>query len=612
MAEQPGLSETPDQTAVLRRAWPYLRSERRGIVLALVSSAAATACTVAVPAVIGAGVDQLIEDDRDGLLTAAGVLVGLVVVRLVLFRQSEIWLTSVGERVVRGLRELAVRRLAQAPLRFLEAHRSGDLLRRTTTEIADLANFVRSQLPEVLTVLGYLLFTTVLLLSYSPLLTLALLVVFVPGIVWVLRRFKRAAGPAFAAEAAAAGTVAATYRELVTAREMLQTNNGVDGWRQRFLADSEHRYQAARRTQKSLFIISLSRVVQGLTTVVLLLLGGWLAADGQISVGTVVVFILATRQLFDSATQASNLVGQLQLTKVGLARLLDLLTMTAPHATEPAPDAAPSDAAHPRDPSDAPSKQAPAHEAASPDRPRRTVRGTAPTPSTMPERGDLEVRDVRYSYVADAEVLHGLSLSVPAGDRVALVGPTGAGKTTLAKLVTGLYTPDAGSVSYAGVDLRALPPGELRRRIVLVPQRVHLVSGTLQDNLALVPRRPTDDEVRQAVARLDLEDWVAGLPDGLATRLGGGEGRLSAGEVQLIGLVRAALVDPAVLVLDEATADIDPRTAHKLETAIDVLRTDRTLIVIAHRETTIERLPRVVRLEHGGLDPLPAPRVARS
>ncbi|MEU3960233.1 ABC transporter ATP-binding protein [Streptomyces buecherae] len=609
MAEQPGLSETPDQTAVLRRAWPYLRSERRGILLALVSSAAATACTVAVPAVIGAGVDQLIEDDRDGLLTAAGVLVGLVVVRLVLFRQSEIWLTAVGERVVRGLRELAVRRLAQAPLRFLEAHRSGDLLRRTTTEIADLANFVRSQLPEVLTVLGYLLFTTVLLLSYSPLLTLALLVVFVPGIVWVLRRFKRAAGPAFAAEAAAAGTVAATYRELVTAREMLQTNNGVGGWRQRFLADSEHRYQAARRTQKSLFIISLSRVVQGLTTVILLLLGGWLAADGQISVGTVVVFILATRQLFDSATQASNLVGQLQLTKVGLARLLDLLTMTAPRATET--ETAPHEAAVAdlRKPLEADLKPAPADPPAPP---RRTVRGTAPTSSTSPARGDLEVREVRYSYVADAEVLHGLSVSFPAGDRVALIGPTGAGKTTLAKLITGLYTPDAGSVSYAGVDLRALPPGELRRRIVLVPQRVHLISGTLQDNLALVPRRPTDDEVRQAVARLDLEDWVAGLPDGLATRLGGGEGRLSAGEVQLIGLVRAALVDPAVLVLDEATADIDPRTAHKLETAIDVLRTDRTLIVIAHRETTIERLPRVIRLEHGGLDPLAAPRAARS
>ncbi|MFT2018496.1 ATP-binding cassette domain-containing protein [Streptomyces sp. 796.1] len=628
MAEQQGLSTTPDQTAVLRRAWPYLRAERRGIVLALVSSALATACTVAVPAVIGAGVDQLIEDDREGLLTAAGVLIGLMVLRLVLFRQSEVWLTTVGERVVRGLRELAVRRLSRAPLRFLEAHRSGDLLRRTTTEIADLANFVRSQLPEVLTVVGYLLFTTILLVGYSPLLTLGMLVVFVPGIVWVLRRFKRAANPAFAAEAAAAGTVAATYRELVTSREMLQTNGGVDAWRTRFLADSEHRYQAARRTQKTLFIISLSRIVQGLTTVVLLLLGGWLAADGQISVGTVVVFILATRQLFDSATQASNLVGQLQLTKVGLARLLDLLTVTDPGAaTDGAPTSQTSPSKAPASPN-TPAPSASVAETAAPEAaepagstpapatdPARTTPSKLPTAqpavrtpaAPLPDRGDLEVRDLRYSYVADAEVLHGLDVHIPAGDRVALVGPTGAGKTTLAKLVTGLYTPDSGSVHYAGTDLREVPAGELRRRIVLIPQRVHLISGTLLDNLALVPQRPTADAVREAVARLGLTEWAAGLPDGLTTRIGGGQGRLSAGEVQLIGLVRAALVDPAVLVLDEATADIDPQTAHTLETAIDVLRADRTLIVIAHRESTIERLPRVIRLEHGGISTPPSP-----
>ncbi len=294
--------------------------------------------------------------------------------------------------------------------------------------------------------------------------------------------------------ASAAGTVAATYRELVTAREMLQTNNGVGGWRQRFLADSEHRYQAARRTQKSLFIISLSRVVQGLTTVVLLLLGGWLAADGQISVGTVVVFILATRQLFDSATQASNLVGQLQLTKVVLARLLDLLTTTAPRAAEPAPHDAPHDAAVTdlREPTEAAPEPAPADPPAPMAPPRQIAAGTAPTRSTVPERGDLDVRDVRYSYVADAEVLHGLSVSIQAGDRVALIGPTGAGKTTLAKLITGLYTPDAGSVSYAGLDLRALPPGELRRRVVLVPQRVHLISGTLQDSRAGPPKTRSD------------------------------------------------------------------------------------------------------------------------
>lgn len=565
MAEQKRLSKSPDQGRVLRRAWPYMRPQRRGILLALGASAAATASTVAVPAVIGTGVDRLLAEDREGLLVAVGALTVLALLRLLLFRQSEVLLTTVGERVVRRLRELAVERLSRAPLRFLEAHPSGDLLRRTTTEIADLANFVRSQLPDVLTVGGYLLFTAVLLLTYSPLLTLALLVVFVPAITLVLRQFKKVAGPAFAAEAAAAGQVATTYRELVQSREMLRTAGGVGFWRVRFTADNTARYQAARRSQKALFVISLSRIVQGLTTAVLLLIGGWLATSGQISVGTVVVFVLATRQLFDSAMQASNLVGQMQTSLVGLARLLDLLQTTAQEPDGP----------------DGDQKGEPA---------QRTA-----------ERGALEVDGVRYAYVDGTEVLCGLTVRIEPGERVALVGPTGAGKTTLAKLVTGLYTPDRGAVRYDGHDLRELSAGELRRRIVLIPQRVHMIDGTLLDNLGLVPGEPDEAEITAAVERLGLTDWVAALPDGLHSPLGRGQGQLSAGELQLIGLVRAALVDPAVLVLDEATADIDPETARQLENAIDTLRRDRTLLVIAHREATVKRLPRVVRLEEGGL-----------
>ncbi|MFD5556780.1 ABC transporter ATP-binding protein [Streptomyces sp. NPDC127068] len=562
MAEQEPLSATPDQRGVLRRTWPHLREHRRAVVVALATGAAATLTTVAVPAVIGAGVDRLLARDRTGLLVAVGALTALALLRLLLFRRAEILLTAVGERVVRRLRDLTVERLARAPLRFLEAQPSGDLLRRTTTEIADLATFVRAQLPEVLAVAGYLVFTTVLLLCYSPLLTLVTLLVFVPAIGWVLRRFKKAAAPAFAAEAAAAGTVAATYRELVQSREMLVTGGGVDFWRARFREDTDRRYRAARRSQRALFVISLARLVQGATTAVLLLVGGWLAAEGRISVGTVVVFVLATRQLFDSATQASHLLGQLQLTAVGLARLLDLLARTAPRSS-----------------------------------PVRSAGAAVPTAG----RGVLEVAGVHYAYVSSTRVLSGVDLRFEAGERVGLVGPTGAGKTTLAKLLTGLYAPDSGSVRYDGRDLRDLPAQEVRRRIVLIPQRVHLIRGTLLDNLGLVPEEPGEDRIRSAVHDLGLTAWVDSLPGGLHTPLGGGAGGLSAGELQLIGLVRAALVDPGVLVLDEASADLDPETALRVETAIDTLRADRTLIVVAHREATIDRLPRVVRLAPGAV-----------
>ncbi|MCS0634806.1 ABC transporter ATP-binding protein/permease [Streptomyces sp. LP05-1] len=594
MADHPRLSAAPDQRRVLRRAWPHLRPHRRGIALALATSAAATACAVAVPAVVGAGVDRLLARDRAGLLIAVAALTALALLRLFLFRRSELLLTTTGERVVRGLRDLAVTRLSRAPLRFLEAHPSGDLLRRTTTEIADLANFVRGQLPDVLTVAGYLVFTTVVLLGYSPLLTVALLAVFTPAIVGVLRLFRKHANPAFAAEAAAAGTVAATYRELVQSREMLRTAGGTGYWRKRFLADNEARFRAARRSQRALFLISLSRVVQGLTTALLLLLGGRLATEGAISVGTVVVFVLATRQLFDSATQASGLVGQAQVSLVGLARLLDLLTVTDTPG-----------------PADAPDTPAATSTLGTPGAPGLAGgAGTRPEPararSRTAGRGVLEATGVHYAYVPGAEVLGGLSLRIGPGERVGLAGPTGSGKTTLAKLLTGLYPPDRGTVRYDGHDLAALDPGELRRRLVLVPQRVHMIAGTLLDNLALVPGEPAERTVARAVDRLGLGAWVDTLDRGLHTPLGRGAAGLSAGELQLVGLVRAALVDPAVLVLDEATADIDPATAAALETALDTLRADRTLLVIAHREATVRRLPRVVRLEaHRDAEPVP-------
>ncbi|THJ25115.1 ATP-binding cassette domain-containing protein, partial [Candidatus Frankia alpina] len=154
---------------------------------------------------------------------------------------------------------------------------------------------------------------------------------------------------------------------------------------------------------------------------------------------------------------------------------------------------------------------------------------------------------------------------------------------------------------YGGVDLRTASPEQVRARIVLIPQQVHIISGTLAENLALTPGAPDRAAMQRAVELLGLTEWVARLPGGLDADLGARGERLSAGERQIVGLLRAALVDPSVLVLDEATADLDPEVAGRLETAVDRLRSGRTLIVIAHRPATIERLPRTVRVEAGRL-----------
>jgi ATP-binding cassette subfamily B protein len=558
MAEVRTLAEEPDQRHVLRRAWPHLRRHRAAMSGAVAVNLAATLALTLVPVLIGRAVDALLDHDRAGLLLAGiGVLV-LVVARTVLLRWSELLLTRAGERVVHDLRDLVVDRLARTPLRFLEAHRGGDLLQRSTVEIAELATFVRGQLPDLISLGGYVVFSTIVLLSSSWQLFTLLAVVFGPPMVLLGRIVRRAAERAYPAEAAAQSTLAATFSESLLAREQLQIDGATGIWLARLRADTASYFDRARGAQRAATWIDGTWIVQGLASAALLVAGGLLAVDGVVTVGVVVTFVLASRDLFSSVDDLTLVAGELLETRVGLARLLDLLDATAP---EPP-----------------------------------AVRGD---PTAAPH---LRVDGVTYSYRAGEPVLHGITVDFAPGEHAGLVGETGSGKTTLAKLLCGLYQPDAGSVRLGGADLATLDAADLRRRLLLIPQQVHMIAGTLADNLALTPGRPTRDDFAVAAARLGLAGWVQGLADGFDTDLGRRGERFSAGERQLVGLIRAALTDPEVLILDEATADLDPATARRIEQGLSRLRAGRTVLVIAHRPATIDRLPRVVRLAQGRIE----------
>ncbi|MFC5288274.1 ABC transporter ATP-binding protein [Actinokineospora guangxiensis] len=557
MAEVRLLSEEPPTKGVYGRFGPHLRPHRTRILLALLTTALSTAAVVAIAPVIGQAVDSVLAGDRDGLWFAVIALVVLTLARFVLLAAAELQLTKVGEDIVRGLRELVVRRLSSAPLRFIEAHRTGDLLRRGTGEIADLAQFVRASLPDLLGVGIALTLTVVVLAVHSLLLTGIVLVVFVPAAILVLRWFDRDADDAYGAQAAADATMTAHFTELVTAREALRVNGGVAARLLRFRGANDQVLSTAGRTVAVRNRLEGMTLLEGLSTAVLLVLGVWLVSVDAITVGTVVVFVLATRNLFEGMLGLSELLAELQMVRTGLARLHDLLDATDTEAGS----------------------------------------GKAAAPA----RGELTATGLEYSYVDGVAVLRDISVDLPVGSRTGLVGHTGSGKTTLAKILSGLYRPDRGTVRFGGVDLHELAESELRRAIVLVPQRVHMVEGSVADNLALAPTEPDRAAMDRAVADLGLTGWVAGLPEGLDSPVGARGDRLSAGEQQIIGLIRAALVDPAVLILDEATADIDPETSERLEGAVERLRSGRTLIVIAHREATIARLPQLVRLSGGSV-----------
>jgi ATP-binding cassette subfamily B protein len=229
-------------------------------------------------------------------------------------------------------------------------------------------------------------------------------------------------------------------------------------------------------------------------------------------------------------------------------------------------------------------------------------------PALLPDSGALELRSVDFAYRGEDGddggerlVLEGVDLRIEAGERLALVGPTGGGKSTLAKLAGRLYDPLSGSVHFGGVDLRQALLSHIRERIVVLPQEGFLFRGTVLENVALGRPGATLDDARDAVRKLGLSDWVASLPQGEETDVGERGSHLSAGERQLVSLARAALTDPAVLIMDEATSSIDPGTERQAEAALAALAEGRTVIVIAHRLGAAERADRVAVVRDGAL-----------
>jgi ATP-binding cassette subfamily B protein len=329
-------------------------------------------------------------------------------------------------------------------------------------------------------------------------------------------------------------------------------------------AQEDHQIKRFERSNRSLFdshvrSIRISTWYFGLVefsgviaTSLVVGIGGWLVHRDTVSLGTVVAFILLLSSLFDPVQQLSQLYNGVQSAAAALHKLFAILDAT-PDVDE-APDAV-----------------------------------------ELPRRGELAVNRVTFTYASGSSpALEEVDLVVRDGERIALVGPTGAGKSTLAKLMARLYDPSQGAVTYGGMNLRHATHSSLRQRIVVVPQEGFLFNGTIRDNVRLARIESSDADVEAALQRLGVFAHFDRLPEGLDTEVRERGTRLSAGERQLVALGRAALVDPAVLVLDEATSNLDPGTEAEVEAALEKLMQGRTTIVVAHRLTTVQRADRIV------------------
>ncbi|NLD75665.1 MAG: ABC transporter ATP-binding protein [Acidimicrobiales bacterium] len=544
---------------VLRRAAPMLRPYRRQMWIALGCVVLSTGAILAGPLLVRYGIDSGIAEGRTDLLNWA--VVAYVVVSAIgyLASRSQVLAVSlVGEGFLRDLRRRVFDHLLRLSMPFYDREKAGVIVSRMTSDVDSLQELVQMGLLQLMASMLLIVGSLVLLAVVSPVLLLVCLVP-VPAVVWASRKFQRDSNVAYLDVRDDIGRTLSSLQEGVSGVRVVQAYGRSEHQVARF---REHNDRLYRSHMRSVFVQAwYLPVIEGaslLTTALVVGIGGGMVLNGSLTVGTLAFFVLTLSNLFEPIQQLSQLFNTVQSSGAALHKLFGLLD-TEPDLEEPE---------HPVD---------------------------------LPRSGELVVDDVGFSYDGSVPVLVDVDLRLAPGERLALVGPTGAGKSTLAKLMARQYDPTAGSVSFGGVDLRDASSAELRRRITVVPQEGYLFAGTIRDNVRIGRPEATDAEVDAALESLGLLGRFRSLSEGLDTQVRERGSRLSAGERQLVSLARAALADPAVLVLDEATSSLDPGTEVLVEDALEKLVEGRTVVVIAHRLSTAERADRVGVVADGRL-----------
>jgi ATP-binding cassette subfamily B protein len=521
-----------------------------------------SAAGLAMPYLVKVAIDQGVLARRLEVLDRVAVVYLLLAgLQLLASRLEIIAVATVGQRVLFAVRTKLFAHLQRLSLDFYERERTGKIVARMTNDIEAMSDLVTDGLVTLITSVITLVGIAVILVLMDWRLAVATLVV-APALALAATRFRRQSSAAWRRVRETATVVTIQLQEALSGVRAIQAFRREPTTLQRYADAADAERVAHQRTIRlaSLFFPGVE-FAGAVASVVVLGVGGYQVLSGGLEIGTLAAFLLYLRSLFDPVQQLSELYDTFQSATAGAERVGAVLTVE-PSVRE----------------------------------------ADDPLPLESP-RGELGLEGVRFAYAvgdgAGPEVLHGVDLRVPAGSTLALVGPTGAGKSTVAKLIARFYDPGSGTVTLDGVDLRQVRIADLRRAMGFVPQEGFLFSGTVEDNIRFGRPDATRAEIQAAASAVGAEPVIAGLPHGLDTEIGERGALVSAGERQLIAFARAWIADPALLILDEATSNLDVVTEARLQQAVRRLRQGRTTILIAHRLSTVIEADQVAIVEDG-------------